>query len=151
MFAHQAGSCEYLAFGNKQRSVVTGGMISSIIAVVVTLAGLIADGITSAVVHAFHASFQPSSGRVFGNTDYTSLLQDCLGSSSFESTTCYCINSDDTCFKYNMANNDFTCNAFLTVIPSRLSASVALCSACFVISLTFSIVTCISNCHAPKW
>ncbi len=131
------------------RSVVVIGMVCSIIAVIIAIVATAVDGASYTVFNNYEACLSPSTGKVYGDQSYTTMLHNtCDFNGQSEPTSrCYCVSDDnDLCWEYDLANGNTDCNDILTTYPQLLSVSFAFALLCTLATLTYSLFTCVSSC-----
>ncbi len=129
--------------------MVVGGIVCSVIAVIVAVVATAVDGVSSAKFHAYKACVSPATKQIYGDPSYTAfLIATCeFGASSDADTLCYCVNSSkDACWEYDLSHSKSSCNDILTIYPDLLSTSFALCGVCLLLVFVYSIFTCVVGC-----
>lgn len=120
-----------------------GGKISAAIAICSSLAGAISEIVWFNQLSGLKAVFQVSNGAIYGNENYKIPLLNCAASHAPNYYySCFAVDSDLECYEYERNDDEYSCNAFLTMISHGLILSMVLCFLCMLLSIAYFVVIC---------
>lgn len=124
-------------------------------AVIVAVIGTIVDGIAAAVIGDLASCLDIKSGEVYGDTDviYAAAISGCLSSYYYNPNelSCICVDrSISSCYDYELADPNGTCEIIFTSYITNLKASTAFGAIVTILSFVISVIACVDGCSTAS-
>lgn len=134
----------YRSVNSLFRPAVITGLVFSIFAIIIAIAGTIGDGVAASYIALETGCINTQTGDSYGTDEGKNQAAVCYYYDFYGwfDSQCVCAD-DDHCYNYDLASGD-DCGSILTTYESLLSASTAFLAILVVLSFVYSIFTCIA-------
>jgi hypothetical protein len=131
------------------RYTIIVGCVVSVIAAIVTLAGIIVDGVAYGTTSRLDTCINQYNGELYGAARFGTRAAACAVK---HAQTCLCVDAgnSDSCYLFDLQSAK-NCGEILHHLPSLLLASVLFMILLFVFDICYSVQTCFAlSAEAPE-